>query len=316
MNLAYLILAHNQPDHLRRLITSLREEWTQVYVHIDTKASMRTFAGLQSEPQTRFIEDRVDACWGGYSLVQATLNLMGAALRNDPAPDWFILLSGADYPIRSNRELYHFFQQSRSEHIGMMRMPSPDGRKPLSRLERLHFEGARGRPKAKRVLLTQTNRLLENLYKRNYRPALDGMTPYAGSQWWVLSRDAILYILDFVATQRRFVDFYKRSLIPDEMFFQTILGNSPFKERVARNLTYADWSGGFSRNPRALTDEHIDQFADPEFHLDDVEGKGPCFFARKFTVADGPLLDRLDAVRAREGREGRTAAKPHRAAGK
>ncbi len=142
------------------------------------------------------------------------------------------------------------------------------------------------------------------------------MTPYAGSQWWALSREAILHILDFVATKRRFVDFYKRSLIPDEMFFQTILGNSPFKERVARNITYADWSGSFSRNPRAITDKHIDQFADPDFHLDDVEGKGPCFFARKFTVDDGPLLDRLDSVRDRVLPDSRAAAKPHRAAGK
>ncbi len=148
------------------------------------------------------------------------------------------------------------------------------------------------------MLLTQTNRLLEKFYKRNYRPILGDMTPYASSQWWALSRDAVHYILDFVATHRRFVDFYKRSLIPDEMFFHTILGNSPFRERAARNFTYADWTRGLSRNPAALTAEHIDRFADPAFQLDDVEGIGPCFFARKFVPSDGPLLDRIDRIRA------------------
>ncbi len=308
MNLAYLILAHGQPDHLQRLISALREDWTRFYVHIDTKADMRPFEPLRALPQTVLIDDRVDACWGGYSLVQATLNLMAAALRDTPAPDWLLLLSGADYPIRSNLEIRRYLENSPSEHISLMKMPTPDGRKPLNRLERYHFEGARGRPKAKRVLLTQTNRLLEKFYKRNYRPILGDMTPYASSQWWALSRDAVRYILDFVATHRRFVDFYKRSLIPDEMFFHTILGNSPFRERTARNLTYADWTRGLSRNPAALTAAHIDQFADPAFQLDDVEGIGPCFFARKFTSKDGTLLDRLDALRA--GAEAATGDAP------
>lgn len=315
MKLAYLILAHNHPDHLQRLISALHEEWTQFYVHIDTKATMSDFAPLRALPQARFIEERVDACWGGYSLVQATLNLMAAALRDRPTADWFILLSGADYPIRSNLDLYRFFESSRSEHIGLMQMPSPDSRKPLSRLERFHFEGSRSRPKAKRVLLNQTNRLLERIYKRNYRPVFGDLIPYAGSQWWALSRAAILHILEFVGKHQRLVDFYKHSLIPDEMFFQTILGNSSFKDRVARNITYADWSGGFSRNPRAITDAHINQFADPDFHLDDVEGKGPCYFARKFTPADGRLLDRLDGIRATARRGLRAGTTSQRSSG-
>ena len=298
MNLAYLILAHNQPDHLSRLVSALREDWTRCYIHVDTKADIRAFEPLRAQPQTVLIANRVDACWGGFSLVRATLNLMAAAVRDTPEADWFLLLSGADYPIRGNREIHDYFARSTSEHISLMAMPTPDGRKPLNRLERYHFEGARGRPKAKRVLLTQTNRLLEKIYKRNYRPILGDLAPYASSQWWALSRDAVLYILDFVASHPRLVDFYKRSLIPDEMFFHTILGNSPFRERATRNLTYADWTRGLSRNPAPLTAAHIDRFADPAFRLDDVEGAGPCFFVRKFSSADGALLDRLDALRA------------------
>jgi len=81
------------------------------------------------------------------------------------------------------------------------------------------------------------------------------------------------------------------------MFFQTVLGNSPFREKTTRNLTYADWSKGLSRNPAAITMDHIERFADPAFELNDVEGKGPCFFARKFSETDSALLDRIDAWR-------------------
>ena len=298
MKLAYLILTHADPDHLGRLLSSLREEWTRFYVHVDRKASMHAFEPLQALPHTCFIPDRVDACWGGYSLVQATLNLLEAARDDTPAPDWYLLISGADYPIRGNRWLYNFLHASDREHISLVPMPTPDGRKPLSRLERLYFEGSRGRPMPKRVLLNQTNQLLEKFYKRNYRRALKGIEPYAGSQWWALSRNAVDHILSFVRANPRLVRFYKHSHIPDEMFFHTILGNSPFRAKAARSLTYADWSRGLSRNPAPLTQEHLALFADPCFRLNDVEGVGPCFFARKFSSRDSALLDQIDEIRA------------------
>lgn len=300
MKIAYLILAHNNPGHLRRLIRALREDWTSFYIHIDRKAPQGMFDDLRAEPQTHFIAERVSACWGGYSLVQATLNLMTAAMAGDPPPDRLVLLSGADYPIRSNRQIREFFDGSTTEHIGLMKMPSPDGRKPLARLETLYFEAARGAYMPTRVLFTQTNRLLEGRYKRNYRPVLGGLQPYAGSQWWAMTQRAVRYILDdFIPSHPRLVRFYKRSLIPDEMFFHTILGNSPFRENIARNVTYADWSKGFSRNPAPITEDHVARFADPAFELDDVEGRGPCFFARKFSEGDAALLDRIDAWRSR-----------------
>lgn len=298
MHLAYLIMAHAEPNHLRRLISALREEWTWFYIHVDKKASMRLFEPLHGLPQSRFIPNRVDACWGGYSLVQASLNLLTAARNANPAPDWYALISGADYPIRSNRALCDFLQSSDREHISLLEMPTPDGRKSLARLERFHFEGSRSRPMPKRVILNQTNLLLEKYYKRNYRRVLGDIKPYASSQWWVLSRAAVDYILSFVAANPRLVQFYKHSVIPDEMFFHTILGNSPFRAKASRNLTYADWTKGITRNPAPLTTEHVARFADPGFRLDDVEGIGPCFFSRKFTSRDRDLLDRIDAIRA------------------
>jgi hypothetical protein len=300
MRLAYLILAHADPDHLARLISALREDRARFYVHVDKKTPKPVFEPLHSLPQTHFIPDRVDACWGGYSLVQATLNMLTAARSGSPAPDWYALMSGSDYPIRSNRALYDFLASSDREHISLIDMPTPDGRKSLARLERFHFEGSRSRPMPKRVILNQTNLLLEKYYKRNYRRVLGDIKPYASSQWWVLSRAAVDYILDFVAANPRLVRFYKHSVIPDEMFFHTILGNSAFRAKAARNLTYADWTKGLSRNPAPLTEEHVARFAHPDFRLNDVEGVGRCFFARKFTSRDRELLDRIDAIRATE----------------
>lgn len=297
MKIAYLILAHDNPAHLGRLLQALREDWTEAFVHIDRKSAMGEFGPLQALPGTTFIADRVSICWGGYSMVQAALNLVRAARAARPEPDWYVLLSGADYPIRSNEAIRAFLAESRSEHISCDVMPGRDGRKFLSRLETFRFEGALGHPKLRRVILHQTNRLLQH-YKRDYRAVLGGMTPYCGGQWWALSRDAMAYILDFIRQNPRVVNFYKHALIPDEMFFQTILGNSSFASRIARNLTYADWTQGITRHPAPLTAAHVERFADPDFRLDDAEGGGPCFFVRKFAPGDDALLDRIDRIRA------------------
>lgn len=299
MKIAYLILAHDNPAHLRRMIRALRENWTEIFVHIDTKAPRGLFDTVRDEPQTHFIDQRVSACWGGFSLVRATLNLIEAACSSVDRPDRFVLLSGADYPIRSNRTILELLSRPKTEFISAIRMPTPDGRKPLSRLETLYFEEARGGYKPLRVLCTQANRLLERYYKRDYRSAIGDLRPYAGSQWWALSKDAIEYIVNFIDQNDQFVQFYRRSLIPDEMFFHTIVGNSPLSHRISRNVTYADWTAGLKRNPSTLSIEHIERFADPNFVLDDVEGKGPCLYARKFDASSATLVESIDVWRER-----------------
>jgi Core-2/I-Branching enzyme len=296
MQIAYLILAHNRPDHLERLINALQEDWTSFFIHVDKKSKIRTFDTIRALPRTFLIEDRVSACWAGFSLVQAALNMIDAAIRSTPEPDWYVLMSGSDYPIRSNREIHDFLAQSTQEHINLVDLPSPETRKPLEWLEMFQFEGSRGRPMPKRVFLHQLNRLLVKYYKRDFRPILGDMRPYAGSQWWVLSKEAIRYVVEFTRTHPKFVKFFRHVHIPDEMYFQIILGNSQFRQKIARNFTYTDFSRRGAR-PAMITAKHLEMFADPDFRLDDAEGAGPCFFARKFDASDHVLLDRVDEIR-------------------
>src|ERR1700675_1195653 len=101
MKIAYLILTHNQPFHLRRLIDSLTYKENRFYIHVDKRASMSQFDTITST-RAHFIQDRVPCAWADYSLVQATLNLMRSALRSEHEFDYLILLSGVCYPLKSN----------------------------------------------------------------------------------------------------------------------------------------------------------------------------------------------------------------------
>jgi hypothetical protein len=72
--------------------------------------------------------------------------------------------------------------------------------------------------------------------------------------------------------------------IPDEIFFQTVLMNSPYKNGIIYdNLRYIIWSPG-SRHPATLNIRYFEDFMNSNK-----------LFARKFdTNIDADVLDMID----------------------
>lgn len=299
MKLAFLILAHNNPVHLKRMVKALDHNHTLCYIHIDKKSDLSAFPEM-THRNAFYIPNRIFVNWGGFSIVQATLNLLEHAVREDQF-DYFILLSGADYPIKSIDQILHFFiANKKKEFINIVKMPCEKIGKPDSRLKKYHIEGENTWKNnlniGIRTLFSKIG-LKPGLY-RDYHKRLGVNTPYADSQWWALSSFAYRYILNFVKQNKNFVDFYRHTVIPDEMFFQTILGNSPFKRNIERNiernLTYTDWSEEMS-GPAVLSDYHIKIIAKNEgVYIKDIYGEGKVLFARKFTDESGRLIHAID----------------------
>lgn len=107
MRIAYLILAHKNPEQVKRLVRLLDSD---VYIHIDRKSDMDKFH--ISDPKVKYINKRVNITWGGFSMIKATLKLINVA-RNNNNYDYYILLSGDDYPLRSLDELESFLIEHR-----------------------------------------------------------------------------------------------------------------------------------------------------------------------------------------------------------
>ena len=86
--------------------------------------------------------------------------------------------------------------------------------------------------------------------------------------------------------------FFERVLIPDELFFQTLIMNSPLRETVVNdNLRFLDWSR--EPAPAVLGVHDLDRMIE--------SGK---LFARKFDVTvDADVLDRLDALAGASARD-------------
>jgi hypothetical protein len=110
---------------------------------------------------------------------------------------------------------------------------------------------------------------------------------YGGSQWIVLHRSAYQYVLG-LPEDHPVNRAMRHALLPDELYFHTVLANSHLRPTLVRdNLHFIKWGGR----------EHPDVLTEQDLAAIEAEGK---LFARKFT-ADDPLLDIIDERLLRPG---------------
>lgn len=296
MDIAYLILAHDQPSHLRALVKRLSTPDSRFYVHIDRKSRFEDFQGM-GDLSIRWVQDRVRVFWGDYSQVEAILRLMGLALSDpDFTPARLVLLSGADYPVRCNAELHAFFQaHADQEFIDLVPIPSAERNKPLALLTTYHPSDTAS------PLINRIKRVAQRLgllpQRRDHIPALGGMQPYGGATWWALSPEAAAHVVAFLQSHHEYTEFFRHAVCPDESCFHTVLGNSPYAAAIRPCLTYSDWSTQRHR-PEPLTLAHAEFLAhDPERQPSKIwPHTQPFLFARKFGPESRDLLRLLDAM--------------------
>jgi hypothetical protein len=294
--IAYLILAHTAPSHLRRLVGALDSVNAAFFIHVDRKSDAEVFHRVICGENIRFIDDRIPVYLGEFSMVRATINLMEEALsRQSPLPDYLCLISGSDYPLRSTEYIEEFFSRNKgTEFISTVPIPCETVGKPLERVQHYRFE-THGTSKFRRRAALALNRYVAPRMRRDHQRVLGDLKPYAGSQWWALSRNACSFILSFIKQRSDIVRFFRNVPIPDESFFQTILANSPFSQCLSRNLTFSKWEAQ-SSHPRILEVSDIRGFSGCSPIITGGNyGEGEVLFARKFDGSSSGTLDFIDA---------------------
>lgn len=294
MKIAYLILAHDSPNHLHRQIQSLLSPRAVFFIHLDRKSNFQDFEHIKGSC-VHFVKPRIPVYWGDYSMVEATLILMRTALENSSDINRLVLLSGADYPIRSLYEIENYFiEHSDSEFINLIAMPSELAGKPISMLANYCY-----RPQ-QNYLLQKFRKAMVRLHivprLRDYRHFLGVLQPYGGSTWWALTAAAVKYVVQFAKDDKKVTQFFKHTQNPDETFIHTIIANSKFRSKVVGGVTFIDWSNG-GPNPAYITHEHVKKFIDTDNTLiaKDYFGTRKFFFARKFRDDSIELTQKLDA---------------------
>jgi hypothetical protein len=241
--IAYLILTHGQPYQTIDFLWSIWRKEHAYFVHIDAKApetATAAFAAIATE----FSNVRVvpaDICtWAGFSLLEAEWRCLMAALATDHEWSHAVLASGTHVPLHRVEELVDSLDLGYSylDFHPIVLDPS-DVETPNvwdQRAERVTFE----------YVEVPGIGVMRGLT----RSVPDGVTFYLGSQWWILSREAA----EFVCASREdpLAEFFRSSLVPDELCIHTILLNSALKPRITqRNLVWQRWQNG---RPKALSE--------------------------------------------------------------
>lgn len=271
MKVAYLILAHAAPAQLSKLIGALEDQHAWFFIHLDRKADVNAFSFLQDRERVTLVADRVDVGWGAYSIVEATIRGFKVIAGSGMDFGCVNLLSGADYPLQSPSEIHDFFARNTGKNFVEYYPVYNEWAEAIPRLTRYHLTNYNfpGKYLAQKFI----NRLLP----ARRMPA--GLEPVGRSQWMSLTMDAVEYVLRYLCEHPEVVRFFKLTWAPDEIIFQTILYNSPFRSTlVNNNLRYIDWSKG-QASPKVLTEDDLDRML--------ASGK---LFARKFDLGRFPAV--------------------------
>jgi hypothetical protein len=281
MKIAHLILAHSNARHLERLVARLENENAWFFIHIDKKTPLDSFSNLSNRKNVTLLKKRVSVGWGAYSMVQATINGFEAVVSSQIRFDVVNLLSGSDYPIKSREFIHHFFAQHHGKNYFQFEQIYSDWTEAIGRLTHYHLTNYNI---AGRYFLQKwMNKLLPK------RKIPEELIPVGRSQWFSITLDSVIYILDYLSEKPQVARFFRMTWAPDEIIFQTILYNSTFRESMINNsLRYIDWVGG-KTGPRILTKEDLP-----------VLKQSHALFARKFDQnVDPEILDLLDCEASR-----------------
>jgi len=279
MKLAYIISAYKNPEQLIRLVHALDGSSTSFWVHVDKRSDDSLFrqmaCGLSDVGSVRFVP-RHRCSWGGFGHVAATLEGIDAIERSGEDVDYVILATGQDYPIKANDRINAFLEDHAGaaflEHFPLPHADWQNGG--LDRIRAWHFR-----------IMRRHVRIPPSAALPIGRRFPSGFAPFGGSSYWCLPRECVRYIHQMTQKNQALVRFFKSVDVPDEIFFQTVLLNSPYREIIVNdNLRYIDWKDPTAGSPAVLTTADFSALAE-----------SPKLFARKFDErVDAEILDMID----------------------
>ena len=242
--IAYILLCHKDPEGIIAQAERLTAAGDCIAVHFDARAKREDFdqirAALASNPSVTFAQKRIKCGWGGWSLVQATIHAVQAAVEAFPRATHFYMLSGDCMPTKTAEHAHNFLDRNDLDYIESFDFFASDWIKTGIKEERLIYRHWFNERTQKQLFYTSMQ-WQQRLKLERKVPA--DIQMQIGSQWWCLRRRTVEYLLDFIKKRTDVMRFFRTTWIPDETFFQTIVRHLvPEAEIKSRTLTFLMFS--------------------------------------------------------------------------
>lgn len=319
MKIAFLVLNHRHPAQLIRLLTTIRLQLPEapIVVHNDKFREDLPRSILKPIGNVQLLTAHKPITWGDFSVVDAyrwSLTWMMEYVEFD----WVVLLSAQDYPIKPLSGLGNYLAENDADAL-LRAVPITELTKAAARRDMrrryfyqykpatMHSQDAQISDNLRNILRRRTGGLVDVInilqpYFKIYR--LPDRMPYRvgcrahttpfehnrpcwhGPMWFSLSRHATEFVLTYMCHHPEYVDYYRRTIIPDESIIATLIYNAPNLRVENRDVHYTRWTHSRTGHPDIFKIEDLPELiATPEY------------FARKFDIAkDSRILDRLDEI--------------------
>ena len=244
--IAFLLLCHKDPQGILAQVAELTAPGDLVAIHYDARAPKAEYdalrAALAGNPSVTFARRRIRCGWGEWSLVEATLEALTAARDDFPEATHFYLISGDCRPIKTAEHVHAALDGDDADLIETVDFHTSGWIKTGFQEERLIYRHIFNE-RQQRQLYYASIEVQKRLGLRRRLPA--GLQIRIGSQWWCLRRRTVDAILAFVRQRRDVVRFFRRTWIPDEIFFQTLVHHlvprDEIRSRTPTFLMFSDY---------------------------------------------------------------------------
>jgi len=240
-------------------------------------------------PNVRLVHPHIDTRWADFTCIEAALAALRLLYAGPEKPDWWVYLSGADYPIKPAAQILADLKSTpfdaHIQHLPLVYKKYPTWWHKIS-FERACSVRVRYPWITRHLKFEMRQRWISHpLFTRGKLPFTEQFKPYAGEAWFCASRRAAEAVLAFYDRDVAFAAHCRQILVPEEAYFHTVMANDPTLKLSQDYLRYVDWSGGGS-HPKVLTLDDLPKMQASHAH-----------FARKFPHAENvPVLDEIDKL--------------------
>ena len=288
---AFLILAHKQPKLLARILRILEKENHFFFIHVDKKTSNIEHYINESKDirNVFFLHERIKVYHAGISIVYAELALLKEAFSFSTPFDYYHLISGQDYPLRSNLQFDNFFENTNQSFVYFDDDEFAKSMEKNYKMSADEFHFNKTTPFFVKVYKKmRIGKFLSIFYHRRPIPFYAG-----GWQWFSWSQKTTQFVFDYIDKHPEYIKRFNHTASPDEHIFVTLLKqhSQELDIKTQDPLRYISW------HPHRQVSTNYRPYNLNELDYDYVINSR-AFFCRKIDEKESEkLLDLIDAQR-------------------
>jgi hypothetical protein len=302
--IGFIIVSHDKPAQLLRLTRRLKKLYDNPPIVCHHDFGQCSLEGFDFPSEVTFVRPHIDTKWGEMSFALAFFAGLRAMYQRIDSPDWFVFMSGTDYPVRpAHAVLDQLVQGGFDAYMDYRLVKYPWTPDPCVQYAPHSFNSAGWVPLAydryiavqlwlpwyswtrRKSIKIPVGKIRSKLLVGPFNPFSETLKCYGGSTWFTGNRKVAERLLARNAENRKVLAHYSRRFIPDESHWHTILCNQPDLKISKDSLRYIDWSLS-GHHPKTLGMEDIPGILASGAH-----------FARKFDLAMGAeVFDAIDAA--------------------